>query len=334
MVKTSSVERKISRAQKKLHGFKMATPASLAHGKAQLRFERMVKIAEKKIIQKQRQVTAQDSMTKAESLAFELLHRPGKLLTSQEIARISSESGCREAITVARYSCRETLSRLFRTANGTCNNFVNPTFGAAGTGFRRLIQARYDDGIFRARGFLQSTGSSLFLGPFSPPAPSARLVSTSVVLDRPINDTKHTHILMQWGQFIDHDMDLTPEHEAEECPAGCKITEEEEGSCYPIRVLEDDNEVLVTRASSDSPRCEPFMRSLAVCMSQDEVNNRTGNIPPKEQINAITSFIDGSMVYHHDPEIQRTLIRNTSSNAGLLRVGSPISGKIFLVSSG
>ena len=39
-------------------------------------------------------------------------------------------------------------------------------------------------------------------------------------------------MLMQWGQFMDHDLDAIPEHE--DCPEGCEI--EEEGSCFPFPV--------------------------------------------------------------------------------------------------
>lgn len=325
-VKINSLERKKSQVQKKLHGFKMATPTSRANGKAHLKFERIVKAAERMILKKQREAIAQDSLTKAESLAFEILHRPGKLLTIQELARIYSESGCREAVTVAPLTCSQLQSRFFRRPDGTCNNLQRPTLGAADTGARRLLGARYDDGVYRPKGFMQSQGSSLFPGPFAAPNPSPRLVSTGIILDEPINDTVHTHILMQWGQFLDHDLGLFPEHEPEECPEGCAITEEQEGSCYPIPVPLGDTNVLSRMTPSSTRRCEPFQRSFAVCTPEEKLVN-LGHIPPKEQINAITHFIDGSMVYHHNPTVQRNLIRDNSSNAGLLRVGTPVKGK-------
>lgn len=331
MAKMNSAEKKATGAQKKLHGFKMATPASLAQGNARLRFERMLRAAEKKILKSQRKVSVQDSSARAESLAFELLHKLGQLLSAQEIARIYSESGCREAVTSVPFMCSSVAQRSFRTADGTCNNLQRPTLGAASTGLRRLLSARYDDGIMRARGFLQSTGSSLFIGPFAPPIPSSRIASTEIVRDRLLNDTAHTHMLMQWGQFLDHDLDAVPEHEPEECPEGCQITKEEEGSCYPIVVPEDDDQVMVTRTSPDARQCHPFRRSLAVCVSEGEMN-MTGDVPPREQINSITHFIDGSMVYHHDPDIQRTLIRNTTNDAGLLNVGLPVAGMVMMAS--
>jgi len=324
-VKASALEKKTSLIEKKLRGFKMATPTSRAIGRAQLRFERMVKVAERKIIQKQRLATTHNSLTRAESLAFELLHRPGKVLTSQEIARIYSESECTDPVTVRPATCRSPRSIFFRTANGICNNQESLAFGAADTAVRRLIPPRYDDGVFRARGFLQSTASPLFNGPFSPPNPSPRLVSTTIVRENNISNPQLSYILMQWGQFLDHDLSFLPEHEREECPEGCEINEEEEASCYPIPVPVNDNEVLA-RSHASERRCEPFQRSFAVCMTKTEANLRTGAIPPKEQINAITHFIDGSMVYHHDPQIQRNLIRDRSKGKGQLRVGPAVAG--------
>ena len=326
-VKANVLEKKTTLIQKKLRGFKMATPASRAIGKAQLRFERMVKVAERKIFQKQRQAMARNSLSRAESLAFELLHRPGKALTSQEIARIYSESECRESVIIRGNTCARPRAIFFRTANGICNNRENPAFGAAATAVRRLIPSQYDDGIFRAKGYLQSRASQLFSeGPFAPPNPSARLVSTAIIRENNISDPDRTHILMQWGQFLDHDLDLIPEHEPEDCPEGCgEMNEEEEATCYPIPVPVNDNEVLARSSASDR-RCEPFQRSFAVCMTKTEANLRTGAIPPKQQINAITHFIDGSMVYHHNITIQRNLIRDESKNKGQLRIGPAVKG--------
>ena len=133
----------------------MATPEALAQGKAALLFENMVKRAEKKIIQKERQSIANTKEALAESLAVELLHKPGSILTKQEIAKIYQESECGEAV-LAPPNCKEPRQRKHRTADGTCNNREHPTRGAANTEMRRLIHARYEDGISRPRGFLQS----------------------------------------------------------------------------------------------------------------------------------------------------------------------------------
>lgn len=41
--------------------------------------------------------------------------------------------------------------------------------------------------------------------------PSARLISTQVMSTHDIEaDTRYTSFIMQWGQFLDHDITLTP----------------------------------------------------------------------------------------------------------------------------
>ena len=190
------------KSQDKLHAFKKASPEALAQGKANLKFERMVKLAEKKILRSQRFATTQTTTSLAESLATELLHRPGSILSEQEVARIYEESGCRQTV-VNPTNCDTSEQLYYRTPDGTCNNLASPTWGAANTPLRRLIAERYDDGVSRGRGFLQSQGSSLFDGGvFGSPNPSPRVVSLRIVKDREIEDYGHTHLLMQWGHAI------------------------------------------------------------------------------------------------------------------------------------
>ena len=85
---------------------------------------------------------------------------------------------------------------------------------------------------------LQSAQGDFFsLTPFSPPNPSARFISTTIVTNVPTDELPFSHLLMQWGHFLDHDITLTPELEAE-CE-GCEVTE----ICQPIRVADIDPEI-------------------------------------------------------------------------------------------
>ena len=89
---------------------------------------------------------------------------------------------------------------LWRTANGTCNNLDNPLWGAANTAFQRILLPEYSDGVWKGKS--QSvTGGSL---------PSARLVSINIVPDVDAPSELDTHHVMQWGQFVDHDITHTP----------------------------------------------------------------------------------------------------------------------------
>lgn len=87
----------------------------------------------------------------------------------------------------------------YRTPDGTCNNIVNSRWGSTGSALQRLLPPKYGDGVNSPRA--QANGA---------PLPSARLVSNRLAQesDRPSDNV--TLILMQWGQFLDHDLTHTP----------------------------------------------------------------------------------------------------------------------------
>ena len=296
--------------------FKKPSKLALKQGKARLLLEDMVKRAERKIEElKRSQVKSMSTEEKAEQLAEELYHKPGSLLTKDEIAKILIDSECREAIVVPRRACRRTNIGRFRTITGVCNNLRDPTQGAAGTAFRRLIPAQYEDGISRPLGRYQAQSlpeegegeqrQSDKTGPFEAPKPSGRLVSKTIVTDRDKEEMPFTHILMQWGQFLDHDLDLGPELE-EECE-GCEFTE----VCEPIFVPKDDQ--VFGAGTPRNGECLPFRRSLVSCPT-----DTPGSFSPREQINDLTSYIDGSMIYGSNLETADAV---RDKKGGLLRVG-------------
>lgn len=134
----------------------------------------------------------------AEALAREQFHTPGKTLSTQEITRIHEAFGCMDQTKAPTDDCSK---KLYRSADGTCNNLEKTAPGASSTGFRRLIPARYEDGVSRPRGFLQSQYLTSN-GPFSSPIPSPRVVIEKVLIDKDIEDPKHSLLLMQFGQFV------------------------------------------------------------------------------------------------------------------------------------
>ncbi len=274
------------------------TESSQAIGRARIRFEKMVRAAERRMIQQDREekMGQTNEQAMAESYANELFHKPGTILTSDEIASLFQASGCAQ-LSGETPQCGISKRRRWRTASGVCNNRVNKFYGSANTPMIRLIPAQYEDGISTPRGALQMSGSPLVPQPFAPPFPSARTVSTYIVRDQEVNDTIHTMLLMQWGQFMDHDLDAMPEFER--CPTdSCDINEE----CAPILVSDADQGVL----TQNNGRCHPFRRSLGVCAWSN-------NIRARENMNSISHFIDGSTIYHHDQTIQDTVLRSPGS---------------------
>ena len=293
--------------------FKKPTKSATKQGEARLMLEDMVRRAERKLAEAERSshVGVQSAEARAEELAKELFHKPGTMLTEEEIARMVQESGCADIRPKPR--CNANLyTRFVRTIDGTCNNLQNPLYGASETAFTRIINGEYEDGVCSLKGGLQARQSFLFpAGAFLAPHPSARSISAAIT-DR--NETAEempfTHILMQWGQFLDHDMDLSPELEPMPPCEGCTFTD----VCEPIRVNENDE--LFGEGTLQDGECLEFRRSLPTC----DVSPG-GFYAAREQLNALTSFIDGSNVYGSN-EVIGNAVREF--NDGLLREGPPI----------
>ena len=266
--------------------FKKPSEKAKKIGQAQLRYEAMVKTTEKKLYEKRRKMASTQSMAaKAEALAEELFHKPGALLESDELVHMWQEAGCLEVREPP--SCRFPTVNQFRTIDGTCNNLRKPLAGAAGTAFGRVIAAQYEDGYSSLRGRLQQSEEARALldaGPFVPPNPSARHISSTVIRNITQDEVPFTHILMQWGQFLDHDLSLGPELE-EECE-GCIETE----ICAPIPVSDGDEAFGIN--TPNKAECLPLRRSLPACSTDKPLS-----FSPREQINDLTSYIDGSMIY-------------------------------------
>ena len=147
--------------------------------------------------------------------------------------------------------------------------------------------------------------------------PSPRLVSSLMMTAEAVsNDNSDTHMVMQWGQFLDHDIDLTPQSVSQHIfndGRRCNETCENSFPCFAIPVPASDQRV---RGQS----CLGFHRSSATC------NTGTTSIffktfAPRQQLNALTSYIDGSQVYGSSQNLAERL-RDLSHAHGYLLVGS------------
>jgi hypothetical protein len=148
--------------------------------------------------------------------------------------------------------------------NGVGNNVANPTLGAANTDFSRLGLANFADGISAPNG---------------PTLPSARVIS-NLIANQDLNGTEAddnnarsmSDFVYAWGQFIDHDIDLT-----------------ESGSvAINIPVPAGD--------ATFDPTDEGDL-SIAFDRSQIAAGTGASTSNPAQFVNQITSYIDGSMIY-------------------------------------
>ena len=150
--------------------------------------------------------------------------------------------------------------------DGVGNNEPNPELGSAGTELLRIVSADYADGIS---------------APSGADRPRAREISNMIVAqDESIENTQSlTNLTWLWGQFIDHDIDLT----GTATPA----------ESLPIEVPQGDPYFDPTGTGAE---VIDFSRSIYTEGSGTSIDD------PRAQINQITAFLDGSMVYGSDAE--------------------------------
>ncbi|MDT7044019.1 peroxidase family protein [Candidatus Nitronereus thalassa] len=168
-----------------------------------------------------------------------------------------------------------------RTIDGTYNNVQNPEWGSADSQLDRTIDPDYQDDIAQPAEYSR---------------PSPRSISNIVAAQSELrfNDMGATDMVWQWGQFIDHDLDLTTEaHPPEE---------------YDIKIPEGDT---YFDPQSSGNEIIPFHRSVY------DPNTGTDTSNPRQQLNNITSYLDGSMIYGSDP--QRALALRTLDGTGRLK---------------
>ncbi|CAD7078943.1 unnamed protein product [Hermetia illucens] len=169
----------------------------------------------------------------------------------------------------------------FRSMSGHCNNLRNPTLGQSLTTFNRLLPAVYEDGISRPR-ISSVTGA---------PLPNPRVISTLVHPDISNLHTRYSLMVMQYAQFLDHDLTMTPIHKGfhESIPScrKCDSPRTVHPECNPFPVPPGDHFYPEINVTSGERLCFPFMRSLP----------GQQNLGPRDQINQNTAFLDASQIY-------------------------------------
>jgi hypothetical protein len=175
----------------------------------------------------------------------------------------------------------------YRPIDGVGNNAANPDRGSAGTDLIRISPVAYADGVS---------------APSLPQDRSARAISN--ILNNqadPNNPSQDINTVDQqslsdfgyaFGQFMDHDMDLTPDG----------------GASFPIAVAAGD---------PIGPNPPPFTRS------RFDPGTGTSTKNPRQQVNAVTSYLDLSQVYGSDAATADALRTHTggqlkTSPGGLL----------------
>ncbi len=153
----------------------------------------------------------------------------------------------------------------FRAINGVGNNSSHPQWGAANTQLLRISGDAYypNDG----------SGQTIVEPPTrANPREISNTLMSQGSFDMP-NNRFMSSMLWQWGQFVDHDIDLTDSNSAN-------------GTAdIPVEGVGDPL----------GPNAMPFSRSNYDPLTGDSSDN------PRQQINQITAYLDASNVYGSDP---------------------------------
>jgi len=180
-----------------------------------------------------------------------------------------SASGCPMLSLASSVSTR--VSSMFTTTavsaadqafDGTGNNVANPTWGSVNKPFIRKTPVRYADGVSKVG------GAAL---------PSPRLISNLVFqgpADGIINNRDWTAMTYAWGQFIDHDMTFT-------------------ATAAPV----DTMTFAVPLGDDVFDKNSTGSKTMSASRSNFDQATGTSTANPRQQVNSLTSFIDGSQVY-------------------------------------
>ncbi|KFP80184.1 Myeloperoxidase, partial [Acanthisitta chloris] len=233
------------------------------------------------------------------------------LLTPAQVGMIFKASGCDQQEKKIKCGCS-----CYRTITGECNNRRNPTLGASNRALVRWLPAEYEDGVSVPRGWTEGRRFSGF------PLPLVRQVSNEIVrfpTEQLQLDQQRSLMFMQWGQFIDHDLDFSPETPVifpftggPDCDTSCA----KKPPCFPIQIPANDPRIRNRRD------CLPFFRSAPTCTQGRAI---------RDQINALTSYLDGSVVYGSEVALANRL-RDRSRQLGLLAVNHKFTdrGKAYM----
>jgi peroxidase len=169
---------------------------------------------------------------------------------------------------------RRVMAANIRSYDGTGNNLLNSEWGSTNEQLLRIVPAEYGDSISTPAGQDRA---------------NPRTISNTLIAhdeDDVKNDRSLAAMVYAWGQFIDHDLDLT--------------------------VSATPRESLAISVPQGDPLFDPFntgTKTIPLTRSQYDTTTGINTTNPRQQVNSITAFLDGSMVYASD-EVRALALRS------------------------
>ncbi|MCE9552312.1 MAG: peroxidase [Planctomycetes bacterium] len=153
---------------------------------------------------------------------------------------------------------------MAQVPSGADNNLQNPTWGAPGQALLRRSNAAYADGMSAPSGERRRSAREIS---------NAVSAETEVVLD----ERNLSAWIYAWGQFVDHDLDLT----------GAAAPAE------PFNIKVPHGDKFFDPKGTDT-QWITLARSAYLTGSGKSLTN------PRQQVNEVTAYLDGSVVYGSD----------------------------------
>ncbi|XP_022695720.1 peroxidase-like isoform X1 [Varroa jacobsoni] len=213
---------------------------------------------------------------------------------------------------------QETIARLeplncqdsgpYRTFDGSCNNLFYGCWGRAGETYGRLLPPDYADEMGKPR--WGKKGHKL---------PNVRELSRVMqgnqVQSSQTSSATYTDMTTHFGQFLAHEVSSAAPYFDKEIRNGkvvritpvCCHKVNKDSECHPIEIghgdpfYEDGHCIELVRS-------RPYNASETACLKNNAVKS---NI--REQVNVVTSFIDGSVIYGSSTKKAESLVDDDGS---------------------
>lgn len=148
----------------------------------------------------------------------------------------------------------------YRSFDGSNNNLANPRWGSVGIQLLRVTDAAYEDGIssLAVRGCSERT--------------NPRYISNLLCRQKDVKENRNhlSDFVWAWGQFLDHEIDLT-------------------------ETVDED-------ASFNAPENDPLAPGATISFKRSQFDTATGTDNARQQINILSAYIDASNVYGNSKE--------------------------------
>src|SRR5262245_43953105 len=178
-------------------------------------------------------------------------------MKTRSAGRNSATTRRRCALQLESLEERALLAATFAPIDGTGNNLAHPEWGSAGSDLLRIAPAAYADGVS---------------APAGADRPSPRVISNTIADQGDqdlISDRDLSAMIYAWGQFLDHDLDLTPNAS----PA------------QPFNIAVPTGDPSFDPAGTGT-------QVISLNRSASDPATGTGTSNPRQQVNVVTAWLD------------------------------------------